>query len=121
MEWEKKQQIAEETIALVCKELPDSIRAQSRQIAITFQRRPGKGLIRDGIEADTLGLYIGETYSGDEPDCMPQQILMFLENIWECSDSDVKAYREEVKTTFLHELGHFLGLDEFDLEARGLE
>jgi len=31
------------------------------------------------------------------------------------------SYREEVRITFLHELGHYLGLDEGDLFQRGLE
>jgi predicted Zn-dependent protease with MMP-like domain len=29
-------------------------------------------------------------------------------------------YREEIRATFPHEPGHYLGLDEGDLEARGL-
>ena len=28
---------------------------------------------------------------------------------------------EEIRRTLLHELGHYLGLDELDLEGRGLE
>ena len=30
-------------------------------------------------------------------------------------------FRDEVHTTYLHELGHYLGLDEDDLTERGLE
>jgi predicted Zn-dependent protease with MMP-like domain len=33
----------------------------------------------------------------------------------------VDLFREEVATTLLHELGHYLGLDEGDLTDRGLE
>ena len=121
MDWQKKVQLAEETVTQIILELPDPIRAQSQHIAITYRKRPGKGLIRDGVEPDTLGLYVGETHAGDDPECLPQQIILFLENIWECSEGNTQTFCEEIKTTFLHELGHFLGLDEVDLEARGLE
>jgi len=36
-------------------------------------------------------------------------------------EAEEDAYREEVRITFLHELGHYLGLDEGDLSERGLE
>ena len=32
-----------------------------------------------------------------------------------------EIFADEVHTTFMHELGHFLGLDEDDLYERGLE
>jgi len=52
---------------------------------------------------------------------MPSQIILFLENLWDFAESDENVFCEEVHTTFLHELGHFLGLDEDDLTERGLE
>ena len=36
-------------------------------------------------------------------------------------EEDEEIFREEVHTTYLHELGHYLGLDEDDLFDRGLE
>lgn len=52
---------------------------------------------------------------------MPPQIILFLENIWEYAEGDAGVYRVEVRTTLLHELGHYLGLDEDDLAERGLD
>jgi predicted Zn-dependent protease with MMP-like domain len=46
---------------------------------------------------------------------------LYLENILELSEGDVEFFREDVRDTFLHELGHYLGLDEDDLTERGLE
>ena len=34
---------------------------------------------------------------------------------------DVDVFREEVRLTYLHELGHYLGWDEDELTARGLD
>jgi predicted Zn-dependent protease with MMP-like domain len=49
---------------------------------------------------------------------------LFLENLWlmiEEEGGDERDFRFEVRTTLLHELGHYLGLNEEDLEERGLE
>ena len=40
--------------------------------------------------------------------------------IWDFTDGDVSEFREEVKVTLLHELGHYLGLDEDEVEELGL-
>ena len=52
---------------------------------------------------------------------LPPGIILFLRNLWDLAEGDEPFYRAEVRTTYLHELGHFLGLDELDLEERGLE
>jgi predicted Zn-dependent protease with MMP-like domain len=51
----------------------------------------------------------------------PPQIFLFLENIWDQAEADEDAFREEVHITYLHELGHYLGLNEDELFDRGLE
>jgi len=44
-----------------------------------------------------------------------------LESLWDAAEQDEDTFCEEVRATYLHELGHFLGLDEDDLIDRGLE
>jgi predicted Zn-dependent protease with MMP-like domain len=51
---------------------------------------------------------------------MPPQILLFYENLWDFAGGEEETYREEVRITYLHELGHYLGLDEDELDERGL-
>jgi len=46
---------------------------------------------------------------------------LFLENLWDLAGGEEKKFRDEVQTTYLHELGHYLGLDEDELTKRGLE
>ena len=88
---------------------------------MTFERRPNADLQADGIEPDTLGLFTGPEFAdeGDVP--LPPQIILFLENLWDFAAEDEVVFQEEVRTTFLHELGHYLGLDEGELTERGLE
>jgi predicted Zn-dependent protease with MMP-like domain len=66
-----------------------------------------------------VGKPFGEEDSGYAD--VPPQILLFLENLWDLAEGDEAVYRDEVRTTYLHELGHYLGLDEPDLEERGLD
>lgn len=44
-----------------------------------------------------------------------------LENVWSLDEAGENGFREEVRTTFLHEIGHCLGLNEDELMERGLE
>ena len=40
---------------------------------------------------------------------------------WLIAEEDEEIFCDEVHTTYLHELGHYLGLDEDELTERGLE
>jgi predicted Zn-dependent protease with MMP-like domain len=107
----------EETLA----ELPKPLRERARQLPVRFERVPNAGLQADGIEPDTLGLFTGAEFAEEGNVPMPPQIILFLANLWDLADGEEKVFREEVQTTFLHELGHYLGLDEDELTERGLE
>ena len=103
--------------------LPGPLRERARALPVTFGRHPNAAQRRDGIESDTLGLFVGDefAYEGNTALPLPPQIILFLANIWEQAEADEALFREEVRTTYLHELGHYLGLDEDDLFDRGLE
>ncbi len=101
--------------------LPKKLRAAARALPLTYEHYPNDALIADGIEPDTLGLFVGGEFAESSHVLLPPQIILFLDNIWEMAEGDESGFREEVRTTLLHELGHYLGLDEEDLEARGLE
>jgi predicted Zn-dependent protease with MMP-like domain len=102
--------------------LPPELREAARALPIVCERRPGQALLREGVEADLLGLFVGDPRADTSaPAPLPPQILLFLENLWEFAEEDWDVFREEVQTTYLHELGHYLGLDEIELGDRGLE
>ena len=71
-------------------------------------------------DSTLLGLYVGvpliDRYGGEPilPDC----IYIYRLPILEVCDS-YHAVVEEVRITLLHEIGHYLGLDEQDLERLG--
>jgi predicted Zn-dependent protease with MMP-like domain len=121
--WSNLQRTALQEVDAVIKALPLPLRSKAKSLPVTFEPVPNKAMVKDGLEPDTLGLFVGDSYSelamGAEG--TPSQILLFLENIWDYAGRDTETYREEVRVTYLHELGHFLGLDEDELAVRDLD
>ena len=102
-------------------ELPGELRERAAKLPVTFEPCPNAELQADGIAPDTLGLFAGAEFADEDALPMPPQIILFLENILDFAEGDENVFCDEVHTTFLHELGHYLGLDESDLTERGLE
>ena len=122
-DWKQLHALALEEVGATLAELPAPLRERARALPVTFERKPNAALCRDGIEPDTLGLFVGPEFAFEETTALPlpPQIILFLENIRDMAEGDEEIFREEVRTTYMHELGHYLGLDEDDLFDRGLE
>jgi predicted Zn-dependent protease with MMP-like domain len=121
IEWNELRALATKEIEATLAELPPELRERAAKLPVTFEPIPNEGLQEDGIAADSLGLFTGGEMAAEDAVPLPAQIILFLENLWDFAEGDEEVYLEEVRTTFLHELGHFLGLDEDDLIDRGLE
>jgi predicted Zn-dependent protease with MMP-like domain len=121
MNFEKLSALALEEVEATLEELPAPLRERAASLPVTFEPAPNAGLVADGIAPDTLGLFCGPEFADEEHSPLPPQIILFLENLWEQAEADEELFRDEVHTTYLHELGHYLGLDEDELTERGLE
>jgi predicted Zn-dependent protease with MMP-like domain len=121
--WEHLLQLARAEVSATLAAFPKPLRAAVENLPITYERMPNQALVEDGVDEDTLGLFVGDDWANSEPghNPIPSQVILFLENIRDYAEGDDGVYREEVRTTLLHELGHYLGLDEIDLEERGLD
>ena len=121
--WPELHALARREVEAILDELPEPLRAKAQALPVTYARRPDAAQRRDGIEADTLGLFLGADFANAETSALPlpAQIMLFLDNLWEQVEGDKEGFCDEVRTTYLHELGHYLGLDEDDLWDRGLE
>ena len=120
--WKELLSAAEEEVEATLQSLPRDLRQAAKQLPVVYERRPSAELVGDGLDPELLGLFVGGAHPEDgQVNPLPPQILLFLENLWEFSEADWDIYLDEVQTTYLHELGHYLGLDEIDLEDRGLE
>jgi predicted Zn-dependent protease with MMP-like domain len=121
--WETLEAIAMAEVQSLLDELPEDITESLQEVPITFERRPNPALVRSGLDRlDTLGLFTGVPmpHSVAVSQQLPPQIILFLENIWEYSRYHEPAFKQQVRKTLLHEIGHYLGLDEDDLRKRRL-
>jgi predicted Zn-dependent protease with MMP-like domain len=123
MDFTQLTQMAADAVGAAQRQLPPEIRPLARDVAVHYERLPAEDVISDGFPPDILGLFTGSPHgtelATDNP--APPQILLYLENLWDFAESDADIFRDEVRVTYLHELGHFLGWDEDELTARGLE
>jgi|ERR1043165_340008 predicted Zn-dependent protease with MMP-like domain len=120
-DWQKLETLASAEVEATLAALPAPLREPAQKVPVTFERRPNHALQADGIEPDTLGLFVGPEFAEEDAVPMPPQVILFLENLWDFAGQDEEIFRDEVHTTYLHELGHYLGLDEDGLTERGLE
>lgn len=110
--------MAEEEVAMIVNVLPQGVKEQAQACHVTYEDRPDG---EDGLADDLLGLFEGASLIEDPgPDALPI-IRIYVGNLWEYTERDEQDFRDEVGTTYLHELGHYLGWDEDEVAERGLE
>jgi predicted Zn-dependent protease with MMP-like domain len=110
---------AREEVEQILQSLPEELRQRSAHLPVTLDERSPEELAAEGLD-ETLGLFVGSDLAHPPDVPLPTQIILFLHNIWRECEGDEAWFREEIQVTFLHELGHYLGLDEEDLDDRGL-
>lgn len=111
---------AEAELSRIRQELPPEINRELDSVSFHFEFLPSPEEIADGIDPDQLGLFDGNAL-GDSEFPLPTRIVIWLQNLWEMAESGEDGFRDEIRITLLHEIGHFFGWDEDDLEARGLD
>lgn len=121
--WEQLKKLAQAEVDATLAALPAPLRERAAALPVTFEHVPNASFVAEGIEPDTLGVFTGPAFADEEHSAspVPPQIILFLDNLWDFAERHEDIFRDEVHTTYLHELGHYLGLDEDDLFERGLE
>lgn len=115
--------VALQVVAAAQRRLPATVQAAAKTVPVCYEPYPNESIVAEGYEPDILGMFVGHSHHGELLDSqpLPPQILLFLENIWDLAEEDETIYRDEVRLTYLHELGHYLGWDEEEVARRGLE
>lgn len=124
MKYSRLEQWAEHEVHALRRRLSHEIARHADGIPVVCFPAPTREMVEDeGIEPDLLGLFVGPALDEAEglDDPLPPEILLFLENLWDYAEEDPETYREEVRRTYLHELGHYLGLEEDDMASRDLD
>ena len=109
-----------ELVSEALTDLPAEFAAAVKNVAVVVEEEPTpeelESLGLDPEEDDLFGLYQGVPLPERGPDApvLPDRIAIYrLPILWEC---DTRAQVvAEVRTTVIHELGHYFGLDEDEL------
>ena len=122
MRFERLLTIATSVVKSILLSLPEDLREEASACRLELAEMDAIMDIDEELDPDLLGLFEGNTRGDplpESPEEMPR-IRLFLDNLWDASNGELETYRYEVRITFLHELGHYLGLDEEEVAALGL-
>ena len=105
------------------RDLPAEFRKKLENVVVIVEDRPSEAFLDDMeiTSGDTLfGLYEGTplTERGFDTPLHPDRIWIFQGPIEEECESE-EEITEEIKTTIVHEVAHFFGLDDEYLEELG--
>ena len=115
--------LADAEVRSTIRALPLELRRKLDDVPVLLEQRPGPVLLDDGLPDDLLGVFDGPCHGERVADVSATSptIILFVENLRDEVADAPDAFRQEVRTTLLHEIGHYLGLDEGALEDRDLE
>jgi len=103
--------------------LPSEFSGKIRDLPIVVEEVPATELLRtlQDPDPDLLGLFIGtpltEKSFNDAPG-LPEAVYLFKRNLERASAAGEDLI-EEIRVTLLHEIGHYLGMDEDALDEAG--
>jgi predicted Zn-dependent protease with MMP-like domain len=116
-------EVFEEAVGEAIANLPRSIREYIDNVPVIIEDFPSIELVtRERISPQILGIFMGvarteAAITEQIPDL--DRIIIFKSNLEKiCHDQDDLI--EQIQITVRHEVGHYLGLDEDDLERLGL-
>jgi predicted Zn-dependent protease with MMP-like domain len=114
-----------EEAARVLDELPEEFRERLNNIEIVVQKRPSKHQVTemdlDSHEEVLYGLYEGVPLperSAFDPPILPDKITLFSESLL-TDFPDVAELREQIRLTVIHEIAHYFGMNDDEIEKLG--
>jgi predicted Zn-dependent protease with MMP-like domain len=105
--------------------LPDAFREHLKNVGLLVEDLPHETLLKEEappLNPELLGLFTGLTLDGQSylspGGELPPRIYLFKRNL-ERTVRQPAELADQIRVTLYHELGHYLGLDEQDLEQAG--
>lgn len=117
---ERLHAIAREVVGQTLDELPDEVGPVVEQVPVFIESAPDASDREAGVGLDWLGIFEGANRN-ETGHPSPPRIRIWVRNLWLQSSGREAMFREEVRVTLLHEIGHYLGLDEDGVARLGLE
>jgi predicted Zn-dependent protease with MMP-like domain len=98
--------------------LPEPFAAKLANVPIMLENRPNRAIVEGGFDPRAFGLFEGPEH-GQNDIPAPTRIVLFTSNL--LANFQGEELEEQVEVTVLHEVGHYFGLDEDDMERLGLD
>jgi predicted Zn-dependent protease with MMP-like domain len=116
----------DELVKKAINRIPEEIQQHLDNVMISVRRRPSREMIREmgmHTEHELLGLFQGVPLterSITAPPLFPDTIFLFQEPL-ESICSNTEELKEQIEITIVHEVAHFVGMDEERLTELGYE
>jgi len=113
----------ESIVAAALAEIPDGVRAAMANVAVILEDYPDPWIVEQPpYDPRLFGLFVGPTFADSRSTHVaadePTRIYIYQRNL-ERQFRHPDWLRAEIRITLIHEVGHFLGLNEQDLAQRG--
>lgn len=109
----------------VLEQLPEQFRNRLHNVEIVIEKKPKKSHLKamglDPQQDALYGLYEGTPLSERsalEPPLLPDKITIFSEPLLRDFPDSVQL-RRQIRLTLLHEIAHYFGMDEEEIEDLG--
>jgi predicted Zn-dependent protease with MMP-like domain len=105
-------------------ELPERFARHLSNVEVIVDDEPSAELLEDlGLHADhdtLFGLYEGTPLDerSEGTFCLPDRITLYYRPLVRASRNPV-ALRQEIRKTLVHEIAHFFGMDDEEIEREG--
>ena len=99
--------------------LPQNFKDHFNNLAFIVQDYPEKE-IQQKYCGRLLGLFRGipKTHQSIWSNCLPQEIFLYKKNIESVCTNEAEII-QQIEITLKHEIGHYFGLNEKDLQLKG--
>ena len=121
--WEVTAERMEELVEAALAELPERAQKLLENVPVMVEGTPSEEVVADGFDPRGLGLFAGVPFPEQSALSGPphlEAVFLYQRNIERVARSTAEV-EAEIRTTLLHETGHFFGLDEEDLAELGLD
>jgi predicted Zn-dependent protease with MMP-like domain len=121
--WAVSEERMEELVEAALAELPERAQKLLENVPVMVDKTPSEEVVADGFDPRGLGLFAGVPFPEQSALSGPphlEAVFLYQRNIERVARSTAEV-EAEIRTTILHETGHFFGLDEEDLAELGLD
>jgi predicted Zn-dependent protease with MMP-like domain/Tfp pilus assembly protein PilF len=121
--WAVTEERMEELVEAALAELPERAQKLLENVPVMVEALPSEEVVGDGFDPRGLGLFAGVPFPEQSALSGPphlEAVFLYQRNIERVARSTAEV-EAEIRTTLLHETGHFFGLDEEDLAELGLD